>query len=91
MPFSIDRYAEVFALWQQCEGIGLSDADSESNIQRYLQRNPGMSFITMDRDFICFIYTQNKNGIAFWESAGWTFRTEISLISRDIGVVRGDC
>ena len=44
-PFTINVYDRVFALWQQCEGIGLSEADSPASIQAYLNRNPGMSFI----------------------------------------------
>jgi putative acetyltransferase len=44
-PFTMEAYDRVFALWQQCEGVGLSDADSPSSIQAYLSRNPGMSFI----------------------------------------------
>ena len=45
-PFKIDFYDDVFSLWQQCEGVGLSEADSQQNIQAYLIRNPDMSFIT---------------------------------------------
>lgn len=44
-PLTIDRYNEVMALWRQCEGIGLSDADGRESIAAYLERNPGMSFI----------------------------------------------
>ena len=43
--FKIDSYGDVISLWQQCEGVGLSDADSRENILAYLNRNPGMSFI----------------------------------------------
>ena len=43
--FTIESYDDVFALWKQCEGIGLSDADSRERIQVYLDRNPGMSFL----------------------------------------------
>jgi len=40
-------------LWQQCEGIGLSSADTQESIQTYLERNPGMSFIaSSDRKVI---------------------------------------
>ena len=42
---TIAAYDDVLALWRQCEGIGLSEADSRENIQAYLQRNPGMSFL----------------------------------------------
>ena len=49
-PFTIDSYDAVFALWQQCESIGLSDADSQERIRMYLNRNPGMSFIAASED-----------------------------------------
>jgi len=42
------EYDRVLALWQQCEGVGLSEADSRETIQAYLVRNPGMSFIATD-------------------------------------------
>jgi len=137
------RYPEVFTLWEQCEGIGLSRADEEANISSYLARNPGLSFIALAADnrvvgavlaghdgrrgYIhhlavhpdyrrlglgrqladkaiaalkqekigkchLFIYTNNTAGIRYWEATGWTFRTEISLISRDLDpVCGGDC
>ncbi len=44
-PLTIAAYDDVLALWRQCDGIGLSKADSRENIQAYLQRNPGMSFL----------------------------------------------
>lgn len=43
--FEIESYDDVLALWQQGRGVGLSDADSRENIQAYLDRNPGMSFV----------------------------------------------
>jgi putative acetyltransferase len=43
--FTIDRYDDVLALWKECEGIGLSGADSREGIRLYLERNPGTSFI----------------------------------------------
>ena len=45
LEFTIADYEAAFALWESCEGIGLSDADSRDAIQRYLQRNPGLSFV----------------------------------------------
>jgi len=42
---TIDMYDRVISLWKQCEGIGLSSADARENIEAYLTRNPGMSFI----------------------------------------------
>ncbi|MBI9083435.1 MAG: GNAT family N-acetyltransferase [Desulfobacterales bacterium] len=44
-PFAIEDHTRVLALWAQCPGIGLNDADSRENIAAYLHRNPGMSFV----------------------------------------------
>ena len=46
-PFNIDRYDDVHALWHRCPGVGLSSADARDNIDSYLERNPGMSFIAI--------------------------------------------
>lgn len=43
--FKIGDYQNVISLWKSCEGIGLSSADSKDNMQTYLRRNPGMSFV----------------------------------------------
>ena len=45
--FEITLYDKVLALWRQCEGVGLSDADSKQHITSYLARNPGMSFVAL--------------------------------------------
>jgi ribosomal protein S18 acetylase RimI-like enzyme len=50
--FSIEAYDKVMSLWQLCEGIGLSGADSKRNIKSYLERNPAMSFIAQHNDVI---------------------------------------
>ena len=44
-PFSITDHTNAIALWQQCEGIGLSSADEKPAIAKYLERNPGMSYV----------------------------------------------
>jgi putative acetyltransferase len=46
--FTIEYYEEVYRLWQNCEGIGLSRADSKEWIARYLERNPGLSFVALE-------------------------------------------
>ena len=43
--FTIEFYESVFALWKQCEGVGLGNSDSKESILLFLNRNPGMSFI----------------------------------------------
>lgn len=41
-------YPAVLALWQQTPGICVRDADSADATERYLQRNPGLSFVVCD-------------------------------------------
>jgi len=47
---TIDEYYQIYALWEASEGIGLSDADSKEGINRFLERNPGLSYIALDGD-----------------------------------------
>lgn len=44
---SIDRYDEIFAMWQITSKRALSKADSREEIERYLNRNKGLSQIAV--------------------------------------------
>mgnify|MGYP001819969690 FL=1 len=44
----IEDYEAVYRMWESVEGIGLSDADSKEGIKRFLERNPGLSFVATD-------------------------------------------
>jgi len=46
--FTPADYDDALALWQVTEGITLRDADSREGIERYLLRNPGLSFTARD-------------------------------------------
>ncbi len=50
--FTIEAYEPVYSLWEKCDGIGLSSADSRTAIQKYLERNPGLSLIAYDDDLV---------------------------------------
>ena len=41
----ISDYDAVIELWRSCEGLLLREADSKPGIDRYLARNPGLSFV----------------------------------------------
>lgn len=43
--FTPNHYDEVLVLWKNCDGIGLSEADSKENIEKFLYRNPEISLI----------------------------------------------
>ncbi len=44
----ISDYDAVMALWRACAGVSLRDADSREGIERYLMRNPGLSFVALE-------------------------------------------
>ena len=46
----MDDYDQVYQLWEMSEDIGLSKADSQYGINRFLERNPGMSFVAWEGD-----------------------------------------
>ena len=47
-PMTMDDYEEAMTLWQATEGMGLRPADAPEHIARYLERNPGLSFVARD-------------------------------------------
>ena len=46
-------YRPLLDLWQQCDGLSLREADSKEGLARYLERNPGLSFVALHEDRIC--------------------------------------
>lgn len=46
-PMHIDDYDAVIALMQATPGVTVRDADSREMTQRYLARNPGLSFVAV--------------------------------------------
>jgi len=47
-PFEPSDYDEALTLWQATEGLTLRDVDSREAIERYLVRNPGLSFVARE-------------------------------------------
>lgn len=41
----IADYQAVIELWRACDGLSIRDADSRAGVERYLARNPGLSFV----------------------------------------------
>ncbi len=42
---TLEHYERSFALWRGMPGIGVSSADTRGAIARFLERNPGTSFV----------------------------------------------
>ncbi len=51
-PLDIADYETLLQLFTQTQGITVRDADSLTSTDRYLQRNPGLSFVAVDQDRI---------------------------------------
>ena len=49
---AITDYEQMIELWNSIEGLQLSDADSRENIERYLERNKGLSYVCEHDDTI---------------------------------------
>jgi ribosomal protein S18 acetylase RimI-like enzyme len=45
---AISDYESLINFWISMEGARLVDADSKESIERYLERNPGLSFIALE-------------------------------------------
>jgi len=41
----IDDYDEIYELWRNTSGVGLSNADEKENIRKFLMRNKGLSYV----------------------------------------------
>lgn len=73
MKFQIDEmrledYDEAYTLWQNCPGIGLSDADSRCAIQRFLARNPGLNFVARQEGTLigtCLCGSDSRRGYLY--------------------------
>jgi ribosomal protein S18 acetylase RimI-like enzyme len=46
--FRADDYDAAWALWSSTAGVGLSDADARADIERFLDRNAGLSFVAVE-------------------------------------------
>jgi ribosomal protein S18 acetylase RimI-like enzyme len=44
-PLTIQDYDQILALWRSCPGMGLSGADNPESLERFLARNPGLSWV----------------------------------------------
>ncbi len=44
----IEDYEQMYRLWQATEGMGLSESDTKENIERFLNKNPGLNYVCED-------------------------------------------
>jgi ribosomal protein S18 acetylase RimI-like enzyme len=49
---TISDFDKVISLWQRTSGLGLSGVDTYEGILKFLERNPGLSFIYEERGIL---------------------------------------
>ena len=60
---NIEDYDKVFALWKATKGMGLNTTDdSKEGIEKYLQRNPGTSFVAEESGEIVGVILSGHDG-----------------------------
>ena len=59
---TVRDYDEVAALWQNSQGVGLSDADSREGMARFLERNPGLSFVAREGEHLVGVVLCGHDG-----------------------------
>ncbi len=46
---TMDDYDAVYALWKDSEELVLTDDDSSKSVRKFLERNPNLSFVALDK------------------------------------------
>lgn len=46
---NIEDYEEAYALWLRTEGMGITQSDTKQEIQKFLARNPGLSYVCVEQ------------------------------------------
>lgn len=83
LPFPIEDYEEIFSLWRQSEGLGLSEADSKEPLDRFLLQNPGTSFVArLDGRIVGTILTGHDG------RRGYVYHVAVHRDYRRLGVER---
>jgi len=47
-PMTLADYDDVLPLWQNSEGVGLSESDTRTEIGKFLKRNRGLSLVARE-------------------------------------------
>jgi ribosomal protein S18 acetylase RimI-like enzyme len=77
----IDDYAGALALWQSAEGVQLRSTDSRDGIARYLDCNPGLSFVAESGDEIIGTIMAGHDG-----RRGYIQHLAVQAANRNVGI-----
>jgi len=80
---TIEHYEQVLTLWKASEGVGLSEADSPEGIARFIERNPGLSFVACDSQQLVGVVLCGQDG-----RRGYIHHLAVSQTHRRQGIGR---
>jgi len=60
--FELGDIPAVLALWRESEGLGVGPGDTVEGVTRYLERNPGCSWVAADGDAIAGVILAGHDG-----------------------------
>lgn len=79
---NIDDYDKVYALWMSCKNMGFNNLDdSREGIEKFLNRNPGISFVAEEGDRIIGIVLSGHDG-----RRGYIYHMAVSETHRGRGI-----
>jgi ribosomal protein S18 acetylase RimI-like enzyme len=80
---TIEDYEAVRSLWQKSDGIEVADTDSRDGLVRFLERNPGLSFVARDEKEIVGVVLCGEDG-----RRGYIDQLVVSKLYRRQGIGR---
>ncbi len=79
---TMEAYAEVYALWMACAGMGLNHLDdSYSGIERFLHRNPETCFVAVEGRKLVGVILAGHDG-----RRGYIYHTAVLPACRKQGI-----
>jgi ribosomal protein S18 acetylase RimI-like enzyme len=85
----ISDYDEVIALWNEAEGVDISEGDSREEVRSYLARNAGLSRVACDGEHVVAAALCGHDG-----RRGWIYHLAVARTHRGRGIGRriiGEC
>lgn len=83
IPMSPADIPECLTLWATTEGMTIRDADSPEALERYLERNPGCSFVARDGSRLFGVALAGHDG-----RRGYLYHVAVDREARQHGVGR---
>ena len=78
---TIQDYQDVCSLWERTEGLKLDESDEYENLERYLLRNPKLSYVVWDDDRIIGAVKCGQDG-----RRGYLYHLAVDHEYRNLGI-----